>query len=131
MKSNLVRYVEEFHKLYGVPIAEKPGLISDERYVLRHSLISEELHEFATAANERDIVGIADALGDLLYVVVGAALEYGIPIDEVMDEIQRSNLSKLDENGKAVYRKDGKVMKGPNFSPPNIQGVLENGGKQE
>lgn len=119
-----INQVTEFHQVYGLPVLESPTLIPTERFRLRLELIEEELDEFVEAAVAEDIVGVADALGDLLYVVIGAALEYGIPLNEVVDEIHRSNLSKLDENGKPIYREDGKVMKGPNFSPPNIGKVL-------
>lgn len=110
--------------MYGLPVLESPTLIPTERFRLRLELIEEELDEFVEAAVAEDIVEIADALGDLLYVVVGAALEYGIPLDAVVDEIHRSNMSKLDENGRPIYREDGKVLKGPNFTPPDIKGVL-------
>lgn len=117
--------VTEFHRTYGQPVAKTPALIDHERFLLRLNLIEEELDEFVHAAVDYDLTGIADALGDLIYVVIGAALEYGIPIDEVVTEIHRSNLSKLDENGKPIYRKsDGKVLKGPNYSPPVLKPIL-------
>ena len=125
MDSLMVRQVEEFHRVFGLPIIEKPSLAPEERYRLRYSLIFEELCEFADAIRDEDIVAVADALGDLIYVVIGAALEYGIPLDDVVDEIHRSNMSKLDENGKPIYREsDGKVLKGENYSPPNLEEVL-------
>lgn len=121
--------VTEFHKTYGQPIAETPGLLDHERFRLRLDLIEEELDEFVDAAVRYDLVDIADALGDLIYVVIGAALEYGIPIDDVVAEIHRSNLSKLDENGNPLYREDGKVLKGRNYFPPDIESILN--GKQK
>lgn len=125
MTSRAVEQVKEFHRTYGLPIVEEPKLASFERFSLRHGLIFEELNEFADAAYAGDIIGVADALGDLLYVVIGAALEYGIPLDEVVDEIHRSNMSKLDENGQPIYREsDGKVLKGPDYFPPNLKEVL-------
>ena len=116
--------VIEFHKTYDMPIAEKPALLDHERFRLRLDLIEEELDEFVQAFVDKDIVAVADSLGDLLYVVIGAALEYGIPIDRVVEEIHRSNMTKLDENGKVIYREDGKVLKGPNYEPPNIGAIL-------
>lgn len=124
MKSEPVRMVEEFHLTYGLPVVSIPTVPPSSRMTLRISLINEEFQEFVQAARDQDIVAVADALGDLLYVVVGAALEYGIPLDSVVEEIHRSNMSKLDENGKPIYRHDGKVLKGPNFFEPDIKGVL-------
>lgn len=125
MKMNdWVRQVKEFHEVYGLPVVEKPTLAPEDRYLLRYALIFEELCEFADAVKDENIVEVADALGDLIYVVVGAALEYGIPLDEVVTEIHRSNLSKLDEEGKPIYRNDGKILKGSNYSPPDLKGIL-------
>lgn len=117
--------VTEFHRTYGQPVAEVPGLLPHDRFLLRLNLIEEELDELVHAAVNSDLVEIADALGDLMYVVIGAALEYGIPIDDVVTEIHRSNMSKLDENGKPIYRDDGKVLKGNSYSPPNIKEILD------
>lgn len=117
--------VKEFHKTYGQPVAKEPGLITKERLELRTSLIEEEFSEFQDAADDGDLVGVADALGDLIYVVNGAAVEYGIDLDRVVREIHRSNMSKLGEDGKPIYREDGKVLKGDNYSPPNLKPILE------
>lgn len=122
--NNWVEQVAEFHEIYGLPIVEKPTLAPEDRYLLRYALIFEELCEFADAVKDEDIVEVADSLGDLIYVIVGAALEYGIPLDEVVSEIHRSNLSKLDEDGKPIYNEMGKVMKGKNYSPPDLKGIL-------
>lgn len=116
--------VEEFHKTYGMPVSDKPALLDYDRFALRFDLIKEELDEFVQAFVNKDIVAVADSLGDLLYVVIGAALEYGIPINLVVEEIHKSNMTKLDENGKPIYRSDGKVMKGPNYFPPNIGAII-------
>lgn len=116
--------VKEFHETYGQPIAKEPGLIGSSRSTLRADLIEEEFDEFRQAVSDRDIVEIADALGDLIYVVNGAAVEYGIDLDRVVQEIHRSNMSKLGEDGKPIYREDGKVIKGPNYSPPNLKPIL-------
>lgn len=116
--------VEDFHLAFGAPILEKPGFPSIERRLLREDLIYEEINELYDALEDENIVEVADALGDLLYVIYGTALEFGIPIDDVFAEIHRSNMSKL-ENGKPLLREDGKILKGSNYSPPNIQRILE------
>lgn len=124
-KKSPTNCVKEFHQAYGLPILKKPTIPSWDRQVLRQNLILEETSEYVRAVADENLVEIADALGDLIYVVIGAALEYGIPIDDVVAEIHRSNMTKLDENGKPIYREDdGKVLKGPNYEPPNIASVL-------
>ena len=89
--------------------------------------MSEENKEYLEAATNDDIVEVADALGDMLYILCGTIIEHGMQhkIEEVFDEIQKSNLSKLDEKGQPIYREDGKVMKGPNYFKPNISKILE------
>lgn len=128
MSTRHIQQVKAFHRTYGLPISESPNIIPADRFNLRLSLIEEELAEFVYAAINNDIVEVADALGDLLYVVIGAALEYGIPLDEVVDEIHASNMSKLGVDGKPIYRSDGKVLKGINYKEPDIKGVLGKGG---
>lgn len=121
--------VREFHATFGHPVANVPGLIPEKRAFLRASLIEEELFELRDAIREGDLVEIADALGDLLYVVHGAAIEYGIPIDDVFGEIHHSNLSKLDENGQPIYHDvTNKVLKGPNFWEPDLKPILKGAG---
>lgn len=117
--------VKEFHLKFGHPVNSSPKLANDNTDRLRLELIYEEVQELADALAAGDKTEIADALGDILYVTFGAAHVYGIPINAVFAEIQRSNMSKLGEDGKPVYREDGKVLKGPNYSPPNIAEVLE------
>ena len=116
--------VLEFHKIYGLPIGEKPELPDDETRDMRRSLIFEEMIEYIDAEDNDDIVEIADALADMVYVCIGACITYGIPFDAVFREVQRSNMSKLDEHGMPIYRDDGKVLKGPNFTEPNIKDIL-------
>ncbi len=116
--------VREFHAAFGAPVRVYPALPTPERSWLRYELIREELSEFAEAINDENIVAAADALGDLLYVTYGAALELGIDIHAVFDEIHRSNMSKLGRDGQPIYRHDGKVLKGPNYRAPNIEAVL-------
>ena len=103
-----------------VPSLDVPDVVKE----LRCALIEEEAVEFRTALEENDIVGLADAIADLLYVTYGAALTFGIPIREVFAEVHRSNMTKLDDEGNPVYRDDGKVMKGPNFSAPRLMSLL-------
>ena len=92
---------------------------------LRIELISEELNELWDAFDARDIVEVADALTDILYVTYGAAHAFGIDIDKCFDEVQRSNMSKLGEDGKPIYREDGKVQKGPNYFKPDLKKILQ------
>ena len=118
--------VREFHETYDQPIRVVPTINVPERK-LRLDLILEEVKELQEALEANDIVEVADALGDIAYVVYGAALTFGIPLDEVVDEIHRSNLSKLGADGKPIYREsDRKVLKGPDyFTPtPGIERIL-------
>jgi phosphoribosyl-ATP pyrophosphohydrolase len=95
---------------------------------LRCALIEEEASEFRAALEAGDLVEVADAIADLLYVVYGAALTFGVPVKEVFAEVHRSNMTKLDDEGEPIYRGDGKVMKGPNFSPPDLLPILRSAG---
>lgn len=122
--------VRQFHEVFGHPVADAPGLIPDERAWLRYDLIAEELSELFDAIIAKDMVAIADALGDLDYVVQGAFLEWGIPELDTVREIHRSNLTKLGADGKPIYKDSGKVAKGPNFEEPDLEGVLINAGWQ-
>ena len=123
--NTIQKQVYEFHKACGVPAPNKPQLIPFKRQLLREKLIREEFEELLTAMTADDMVGIADSLGDLLYVIYGTAAEYGINMQPISDEIHRSNMSKLGEDGKAIHRADGKILKGPNFTPPNLAPILE------
>lgn len=91
---------------------------------LRISLLEEEVGELITAVHAHDLIGIADALADITYVVYGTALTYGIDLDQVLGEVHRSNMSKLDHNGRPIIRADGKVLKSEHYSPPNVEAVL-------
>lgn len=117
--------VREFHEAADCPVHGKPTLPSRGRRGLRLRLIGEEFDELCAAASTGDLVGIADGLADLLYVVYGAGHEYGIQLDHVFEEVHRSNMSKLDDSGKPLRRSDGKILKGPNFSPPDIRAQLQ------
>lgn len=113
--------VREFHKAFGVADPDKPTLLENKEQRLRISLIREELEEYIEAVTNDDLVEAADALCDLAYVVFGAAACHGFTrFDEMFDEVQRSNMSKLGLDGKPIIREDGKIMKGPGFFKPNL-----------
>jgi len=127
MKKRL-KAVQDFHNVFGLGVKELPiAKLSEEKLKLRFDLMAEENEEYLEAAKNDDLVEVADALGDMLYILCGTILEHGMQnkIEEVFNEIQRSNMSKLGDNGKPIYRKDGKVMKGPNYFKPDIKKVLE------
>lgn len=120
--------VLEFHQKYGMRINAVPVLDIPSKE-MRYSLVEEELEEYREALDEGDLAEIADALADLIYVVYGAAIEHGINLDEVIDEVHQSNLSKLHhETGEPIYREDGKVLKGENYTPPDVLKVLKSQG---
>jgi|TARA_B110000305_G_C19432453_1_gene636968 predicted HAD superfamily Cof-like phosphohydrolase len=119
--------VIQFHEVYGLgienePISDLPKKIID----LRYNLMKEENEEYLQAAKENDLVEIGDALGDMLYILCGTIISHGFQdkMESIFDEIQRSNMSKLGEDGKPIYREDGKVMKGPNYFKPNLTKIL-------
>lgn len=116
--------VKEFHRAYGQPVGEEPKGLLASRKVLRMNLIDEECAEMYESMRDGDLVNTAKELADILYVVYGTAVEMGIDIDAVFEAVHESNMSKLDEDGKPIYREDGKVIKGPNYTPPNIEAVL-------
>ena len=126
MKTKL-KAVQEFHEAFGLGIQHKPvAKLSENKLKLRFDLMAEENEEYLEAAKENDVIEVADALGDMLYILCGTILEHGMQykIEEVFNEIQLSNMSKLGANGKPIYREDGKVMKGPNYFKPNISEIL-------
>lgn len=126
-KSSAVQKVEEFHRAFGHPIVTHPKWPEMDRQHLRKKLILEEASEFCNAVNECDMVEVADAICDLLYVIYGAAIEFGLQgvLKEMFAEVHRSNMSKLGEDGKPITRDDGKTIKGPNYSPPALDPILE------
>ena len=127
MKNKLAA-VHAFHTAFGLGIEETPtAQLSEAKNLLRYKLMREENEEYLEAANNNDLVEVADALGDMLYILCGTILEHGLQhkIEEVFEEIQRSNMSKLGEDGKPIYREDGKVLKGPNYFKPKIQEILD------
>jgi predicted HAD superfamily Cof-like phosphohydrolase len=119
--------VTEFHTAFKLNMNNKPIADIGKRNELRFNLMKEENEEYLEAANNNDLVEVADALGDMLYILCGTIIEHGMQekIEEVFKEIQRSNMSKLGEDGKPIYREDGKVLKGPNYFKPNIAAILE------
>jgi predicted HAD superfamily Cof-like phosphohydrolase len=117
--------VAEFHAAFSLPMQRFPSAeIDDALTRLRVELLEEEVGEFVAASGKRDLVGIADALADIIYVVYGTALTYGIDLDPVLSEVHRSNMSKLDSDGKPLIRDDGKVLKSGQYFPPDIASVL-------
>ena len=123
-----IEAVKDFHKAYKLGYLEKPKAdLGLEKNLLRYKLMREENEEYLDAANRGDLIEVADALGDILYILCGTIIEHGLQhkIEEVFDEIQRSNMSKLGTDGEPIYRDDGKVLKGPNYFKPNIQRILE------
>lgn len=121
-------HVRTFHDAFGIPNANGPtGAIGDRDALLRYKLIREENEEYLDAAMKGDLVEVADALGDILYILCGTLLKHGLEhkIDEVFREIQRSNMSKLDADGRPIYREDGKVLKSALYFKPDIASILE------
>lgn len=124
-RSTASAMVREFSRVFGVPIADRPTLPDFDLAKLRTDLLREEFEEYIEAEASDDLVGIADALADMLYIIHGTALCYGIPLDEVFAEVHRSNMAKLGPDGKPTMRADGKVMKPEGWTPPDIAGILE------
>ena len=113
-----------FMKTFGQEVKDKPSFSTEKINNLRISLIEEELKELKDAMENKDLLEVADALTDILYVTYGAGHAFGINLDKCFDEVQSSNMSKLDSNGKPIYNDFGKVMKGPNFFKPNLKKFL-------
>ena len=116
--------VRIFMKTFGQEVKNKPSFSSDKINKLRIDLIKEELEELAEAMNNNDLLEVADALTDILYVTYGAGHAFGIDLDKCFDEVQNSNMSKLDQDGKPIYNESGKVMKGPNYFKPDLTKFL-------
>jgi len=122
-----IKSVEEFHTVFKIGNADEIKLIDEKDFILRYNLIKEENEEYLDACKNNDIVEIADALGDQLYILFGTILKHGLEhkIEEVYDEIHRSNMSKLDAQGSPIYREDGKVLKSNLYFRPDIKKILE------
>ena len=112
--------VKNFMKTFGQEIKTKPSFSTDKINILRYDLIKEELEELKVAMESKDLLEVADALTDILYVTYGAGHAFGINLDQCFNEVQNSNMSKLGENGKPIYNEAGKVMKGPKYFKPNL-----------
>ena len=121
-------HVEKFHDTFGITNKYQPeARVGEDTMTLRHRLMAEENEEYLEAALAGDAVEVADALGDMMYILCGTILSHGMQhiIEEIFEEIQASNMSKLGADGKPIYREDGKVMKGPHYFKPNIGAILE------
>lgn len=124
---NKIAAVQEFHDAFKLGSKNSPEAdLGMKKNLLRYELMREENEEYLEAANANDLVEVADALGDMLYILCGTIIEHGMQhkIEAVFNEIQRSNMSKLGADGSPIYREDGKVLKGPNYFKPNIKEIL-------
>ena len=117
--------VKKFMETFGQEVKSSPSFSSDKINILRYNLIKEELDEFKQALDNNNLLEVADALTDILYVTYGAGHAFGINLDACFEEVQNSNMSKLDNDGKPIYNNDGKVMKGPNYFKPELKKFLE------
>ena len=123
-----IDHVAKFHDVFQIVNELSPKVdVGSEVYMLRYNLMREENDEYLDACRQGDLIEVADALGDQLYILCGTILKHGLQhkIEEVFDEIQRSNMSKLDTNGKPIFREDGKILKGENYFKPNIKQILD------
>ena len=123
MKHNFYTDVKEFHQAFGQRVGEKPELPSKEERELRKKLLAEEYTEYVVAEYRNDLVEIADALADIIYIACGTAVSYGIPLDRLFAEVHRSNMAKL-VDGKVIRRSDGKVQKPEGWTPPDVKSIL-------
>jgi len=122
-----INAVKEFHAAFRIGHSETPiANLGEAKNMLRYHLMKEENEEYLEAVQNNDLIEIADALGDMMYILCGTIIEHGLQhkIEEVFDEIQRSNMSKLGTDGNPIYREDGKVMKGPNYFKPDFSKIL-------
>ena len=125
---NKINAVTEFHEAFKIGLKHIPTAnLGEAKNMLRYNLMAEENDEYLEAAQNDDLVEVADALGDMLYILCGTIIEHGMQdkIEEVFNEIQRSNMSKLGADGKPIFREDGKVLKGPSYFKPNIKEILD------
>ncbi len=117
--------VKKFMKTFGQVVITKPQFPDEKTMTLRYELIKEELNELEEAMKTKNLVEVADALTDILYVTYGAGCAYGIDLDNCFKEVQRANMSKLGKDGKPIYNEKGKVMKGPDYSEPNLKQFIK------
>ena len=125
---NKIEAVKVFHEAFKLGYREtQKADLGANKNMLRYKLMREENEEYLDAANDNDLVEVADALGDMLYILCGTIIEHGLQykIEEVLNDIQRSNMSKLGDDGEPIYREDGKVLKGPNYFKPHIKEILD------
>ncbi len=123
-----IEAVKAFHTAFKIGHRDAPKAdLGNAKNTLRFNLMKEENEEYLEAASNNDLVEVADALGDMLYILCGTIIEHGMQhkIEDVFNEIQQSNMSKLGNDGEPIYREDGKVLKGPNYFKPNIKAILE------
>ena len=125
MKSEQHDSVKEFHETYGLSIQNSPSLPDENIRSLRRDLLEEEFNEYMDGEEANDIVEISDALADMIYIIYGTAISYGIPLDEIFKEVHSSNMSKLGTDGKPIRRGDGKILKGPNYFEPKIEAIIK------
>ena len=122
-----INSVKEFHTAFKIGYSDSPTAnLGESKHLLRYNLMKEENEEYLEAVQNNDLVEIADALGDMMYILCGTIIEHGLQhkMEAVFDEIQRSNMSKLGEDGKPIFREDGKVMKGPNYFKPDFSKII-------
>ena len=121
-----ISQVFEFYEAFKHPIASAPKMMGMDRAIMRHRLLDEEVVELFQAQADGDIVEVADAIADCFYILIGTAIEYGIAdkLSAIFDEVHRSNMSKLDDDGNPLYREDGKVLKSNNYTPPNLKDIV-------
>ena len=123
-----IGHVEKFHDAFGIKNHYTPNaVLKSDVFDLRHRLMHEENEEYLEACKKGDLVEIADALGDMMYILCGTILSHGLQnkIENIFEEIQRSNMSKLGPDGLPIYREDGKILKGPNYFKPDIKSIIE------
>jgi len=116
--------VRDFHQAFGQRIGDKPEFPDDDERKLRVKLLREEVREYMDGESFNDLVEVADALADIIYIACGTAVSYGIPLDDIFAEVHRSNMAKL-VDGKVLRREDGKIMKPEGWTPPNVKKILE------
>lgn len=121
-----IEQVLEFYKAFKHPIANAPKFMEMDRAIMRHRILDEEVVELFEASAQGNIVEVADAITDCFYILIGTAIEYGIAdkLPRLFDEVHRSNMSKLDDDGNPLYREDGKVLKSNNYNPPNLKDIV-------
>lgn len=127
-----LKQVKQFHETFGTLINEEPSKLTDEQLMLRCELVQEELYELYEAGSNDDLVEVADALTDLLYVIYGGVLEFGLQnhIKDCFDEVHRSNMTKTDVNGEAIFREDGKILKSDQYEAPDLESIVLEDPKQ-